>query len=81
MEGYDVRAIRKPTVPEGTERLRITLHSYNSDSQVGFNEDAIVSRHEGIEAGCEVFVCRFWVFAGGAHNSESCTVKLTLILC
>lgn len=33
--GFDVRAIRKPTVAEGTERLRITLHSYNTDAEVG----------------------------------------------
>lgn len=33
--GFDVRAIRKPTVEEGTERLRITLHSYNTDAEVG----------------------------------------------
>lgn len=33
--GFDVRAIRKPTVAEGTERLRITLHAYNTDVEVG----------------------------------------------
>eukprot|EP00752_Nemacystus_decipiens_P004178 g3820.t1 len=32
--GFDVRAIRKPTVAEGTERLRITLHAYNTDVEV-----------------------------------------------
>ncbi|GAK91466.1 8-amino-7-oxononanoate synthase [Nonlabens ulvanivorans] len=29
-KGYDVRAILSPTVPEGQERLRLCLHSYNS---------------------------------------------------
>jgi len=29
-KGFDVKAILSPTVPEGQERLRICLHSYNS---------------------------------------------------
>ncbi len=32
--GFDVRAILSPTVPEGTERLRIILHSFNTQDQV-----------------------------------------------
>jgi 8-amino-7-oxononanoate synthase len=32
--GFDVRAILHPTVPKGTERLRICLHSYNTHQQV-----------------------------------------------
>lgn len=32
--GYDVRAILSPTVPEGRERLRICLHSFNSKPQM-----------------------------------------------
>ena len=38
--GFDVRAIRKPTVAEGTERLRITLHAYNTDVEVSGCERA-----------------------------------------
>lgn len=38
--GFDVRAIRKPTVAEGTERLRITLHAYNTDVEVSGRETA-----------------------------------------
>jgi 8-amino-7-oxononanoate synthase len=32
--GYDVRAILSPTVPEGTERLRIVLHAFNTEEEV-----------------------------------------------
>jgi len=32
--GFDVRAILSPTVPEGQERLRFCLHSYNTHSQI-----------------------------------------------
>jgi 8-amino-7-oxononanoate synthase len=33
-EGFNVKAIRKPTVKEGTERLRISLHSYNTKEEI-----------------------------------------------
>jgi 8-amino-7-oxononanoate synthase len=32
--GFDCRAILSPTVPEGQERLRICLHSYNSEQEI-----------------------------------------------
>jgi 8-amino-7-oxononanoate synthase len=32
--GFDVRAILGPTVPEGSERLRICLHAYNSKEEI-----------------------------------------------
>jgi 8-amino-7-oxononanoate synthase len=32
--GFIVRAIRAPTVPIGTERIRICLHAFNSLDQV-----------------------------------------------
>ena len=32
--GYDVRPILSPTVPEGRERLRFCLHSYNSEEEI-----------------------------------------------
>jgi len=32
--GFDVRAIKSPTVPEGEERLRIILHAHNSLAEV-----------------------------------------------
>ena len=31
---FDVKAILSPTVPEGQERLRICLHSYNSTAEI-----------------------------------------------
>lgn len=33
-EGFDVRAILYPSVPEGKERLRIVLHSFNTEEEV-----------------------------------------------
>lgn len=33
-KGFDVKAILSPTVPEGQERLRICLHSYNTFEEI-----------------------------------------------
>eukprot|EP01063_Lacrimia_lanifica_P010043 TRINITY_DN16827_c0_g1_i1.p1 TRINITY_DN16827_c0_g1~~TRINITY_DN16827_c0_g1_i1.p1 ORF type:complete len:413 (+),score=131.60 TRINITY_DN16827_c0_g1_i1:49-1287(+) len=33
-EGYDVLAVRAPTVPEGAERLRVILHAHNTRAEV-----------------------------------------------
>jgi len=33
-QGFDVRPILSPTVPEGLERLRICLHVYNTDDEI-----------------------------------------------
>jgi 8-amino-7-oxononanoate synthase len=33
-KGYDVRPILSPTVPEGQERLRFCLHSYNTPKEI-----------------------------------------------
>ena len=34
--GIDVKAILSPTVPEGKERIRISLHAYNTESEIEF---------------------------------------------
>ena len=33
-KGFDVKAILSPTVPEGQERLRFCLHSFNSNEEI-----------------------------------------------
>lgn len=33
-KGFDVKAILSPTVPEGQERLRFCLHSYNTKEEI-----------------------------------------------
>jgi len=33
--GFDVRAILSPTVPQGSERIRICLHSFNTENEIG----------------------------------------------
>ncbi|HEX3386660.1 MAG TPA: 8-amino-7-oxononanoate synthase, partial [Mucilaginibacter sp.] len=33
--GFDIRPILSPTVPVGSERLRICLHSYNTAEEIG----------------------------------------------
>jgi 8-amino-7-oxononanoate synthase len=33
-KGFDVKAILSPTVPEGQERLRFCIHSYNSKDEI-----------------------------------------------
>lgn len=42
-KGFDVKAILSPTVPEGQERLRICLHSYNSKEEISGVLEALVS--------------------------------------
>lgn len=33
-KGFDIRPIRRPTVPAGAERIRICLHAFNSDEDI-----------------------------------------------
>jgi 8-amino-7-oxononanoate synthase len=33
-KGFDVKAILSPTIPEGQERLRFCLHSYNTKEEI-----------------------------------------------
>ncbi len=43
-DGFDVRAIVSPTVRQGTERLRICLHTFNRDEEI-INLTASIQKH------------------------------------
>ncbi len=45
-ENYDVRPILSPTVKEGTERLRICLHAYNTTQEISSLIQLLTSFHE-----------------------------------
>lgn len=42
-KGYDVRPIVSPTVPERTERLRICLHTFNTEEEIEGLVDALAA--------------------------------------
>lgn len=42
-KGFDVRPILSPTVPEGSERLRVSIHAYNSESEIRDLVDTLYS--------------------------------------
>ncbi|CAM9714332.1 unnamed protein product [Discosporangium mesarthrocarpum] len=63
--GFDVRAIRAPTVPAGTERLRVTLHAYNTTAEV-------------ISLACHI---RFLARVPEASRSDSAAPGLKLVPC
>lgn len=44
-EGYHLRAVRPPTVPEGSARLRLVLHAYNLPQEI----DALCQRLASLE--------------------------------
>lgn len=47
-KGLDVRAILSPTVPKGSERLRICLHTYNSNEEIQtlISQLVLLKQHE-----------------------------------
>lgn len=46
-KGFDVKAIRYPTVPEGSERIRIVLHSFNTAEEIATLSETICSTTAG----------------------------------
>ena len=43
-QGFDVRPVMSPTVPEGKERLRIIVHAYNTEEEIVGLVQAIANR-------------------------------------
>jgi 8-amino-7-oxononanoate synthase len=41
--GFDVRAIRPPTVPDGTSRLRVSIHADRTEAEILALADALRS--------------------------------------
>ncbi|MTI21368.1 pyridoxal phosphate-dependent aminotransferase family protein [Fulvivirga sp. RKSG066] len=41
--GYDIRPILSPTVPAGKERIRICLHTFNSDDEISHLVDTLAA--------------------------------------
>jgi 8-amino-7-oxononanoate synthase len=44
ISGFDVRPILSPTVPEGKERLRVCIHSFNTKEEILNLISSIVNR-------------------------------------
>jgi 8-amino-7-oxononanoate synthase len=44
--GFDVRAIKHPTVAEGSERLRIILHAFNTEEEIILLNSTIKELHD-----------------------------------
>lgn len=42
-EGFEVRAVRPPTVPPGTARLRVVTHAFNTEEELGRLEASLRS--------------------------------------
>jgi 8-amino-7-oxononanoate synthase len=45
-DGFDVRAIRPPTVPEGTARLRVSIHANHGESEIASLAEAVKKARE-----------------------------------
>lgn len=46
-QGFEIRAVRPPTVPEGTSRLRFSLHADHTDADLDGLEAAIAAVRDG----------------------------------
>ncbi len=51
-KGFDIRPVLSPTVPAGTERLRICIHSYNTEAEI----DGLVDKLKSVGENFAFFV-------------------------